>query len=98
MPAFKKTKLQKFDFGDLPDDLFYILVDLNVSPKGIDTNKIRLSDPRNFDATLRELGCLLMFTGSEIEELGERGEIDKTRLHRSLYELGVREGVIKSGG
>jgi len=65
----KDTKLQRIEFGDEPADQFYCLVNLKVSPDGLDLSKMRLTDPRNIDQEFRQHGMLLMFTGEEIESL-----------------------------
>lgn len=88
------TKLERFDFGDNPDDRFYCLVDLRVSPGGLDLEKMRLADPRNFDQVLRDMGCLAMLTGVEVEELERRGELKSEDLHNALWDLCRREGII----
>ncbi len=93
----KKTTLQLIEFGEQPEDKFYCLVDLNISPDGMDVEKLKLTDPRNFDLEFRESGCLMMFTGDEIEELISRGDLDENNLHDSLYDLAIKEGVIKTG-
>jgi hypothetical protein len=92
-----QTSLQKFEFGDEPSDQFYCLIDLRVSPKGLSIEEIKLTDPRNIDKQFREKGCLMLFTGDEIEELLNRGEISREKVHRGLYDLAVREGVIAEG-
>lgn len=92
---FNKTALQIIEFGDQPDDKFYCLINLNVSPNGMKIEKLRLANPRNFDLEFRESGCLLMFTENEIEELISRDELIKKKLHKSLYELALKEGIIK---
>lgn len=91
----KETTLQLIEFGDQPSDKFYCLVDLNISPDGMDIEKLKLTDPRNFDLEFRESGCLMMFTGDEIESLINRGDLDEANLHSSLYDLAVKEGVLK---
>lgn len=83
-----------FGFGDEDEDTFYSLVDLNKSPDGIDLEKLSMADPRSFDEVLNQMGCILLLRGDEVEELIRRGEIDDADLHRALYELAVREGVI----
>ncbi|HMB98449.1 MAG TPA: hypothetical protein VKM36_08200 [Balneolaceae bacterium] len=95
MANLNQTKLQIFEFGDSPSDLFYLLIDRKVSPDGINPEQVKLLDPRNFDRSLRELGCLLMFTGDEVEELIQREEIDPEDMHVSVFKLAVKEGVIK---
>lgn len=91
----KKTTLEVIEFGDEPEDTFYCLVDLEVSPAGLDVSSLKLSDPRNFDQTLRNSGCLMMFTGDEMSSLINRGDIDPDEMHESLVELAVKEGVLK---
>lgn len=88
------TKLQTIEFGEEPEDIYYCLIDSRVSPDGLDIEKMRLSDPRNIDDEFRKQGCLMMFTGDEIEELVRRGDLDRSELRDSLYELAKREGVI----
>lgn len=91
----KNTKLQKIEFGDEPADQYYCLIDLNISPDGLDINKMRLTDPRNIDNEFRNHGVLMMFTGEEIESLVNRGDLDRENLHESLYQLALEEGVVK---
>lgn len=91
----KKTSLEIIEFGDDPEDKFYCLVDAGISPEGLDVSSLKLSDPRNFDQTLRNSGCLLMFTGDEMKELINRGDIDPERMHESLVEVAVSEGMLK---
>lgn len=91
----KKTKLEVIEFGDEPEDIFYCLVDLDVSPEGLDVSSLKLSDPRNFDKTLRDSGCLMMFTGDEMSSLISRGDIDPDNMHESLVDVAVNEGVLK---
>lgn len=95
MADLSQTKLQIFEFGDSPSDAFYLLIDRKVSPNGINPEQVKLLDPRNFDRSLRELGCLLMFTGDEVEELIQREEIDPKNMHASVFILALKEGIIK---
>jgi len=90
-----QTFLQKIEFGDEPEDIYYCLIDKNISPNGLNVDKMRLTDPRNIDRQFREQGCLLMFTGDEIASLINRGELDAEKLHQSLFETAVRENIIK---
>jgi len=83
------------NFGPERSDVYYCLIDQKVSPDGLNLEKMRLTDPRNIDLQFREAGCLLMMTGEEIDELMNRGELKKDDLHQSLFELAVREGIIK---
>lgn len=94
MLNLKDTGLEEFSFGDDPDDVFYLLINRKVSPDGINLEKLRLADPRNFDHTLENLGCIIMINGDEMQELIRRGEVDKENMHESLYELAGREGLI----
>jgi len=89
-----QTTLQVFEFGDTPEDTFYCLVDLRVSPNGMDVEKMRLSDPRNIDLQFRENGCLLMLNGEELEEIIRRGDADRDNLHESIYQLASEEGIV----
>jgi len=91
---FNKTALQVIEFGNLPEDKFYCLINLNISPNGMNVEKLRLTDPRNFDLRFRESGCLLMFTEDEIDELIRRKDVDNEFIHKSLFELARREGII----
>ena len=91
----RETSFQKIEFGSDPSDCYYCLVDLRVSPSGLNIKKMRLTDPRNIDLQFREAGCLMMFTGEEIEELIRRGVINANKIHKSLFRLAVDEGVIK---
>jgi hypothetical protein len=89
-----QTTLQVFEFGDTPEDTFYCLVDLRVSPNGMDVEKMRLSDPRNIDLQFRENGCLLMLNGEEVEEILRRGDASRENLHESIYQLATEEGIV----
>lgn len=91
---YSKTALQVIEFGNQPEDKFYCLINLNISPNGMNIEKLRLTDPRNFDLRFRESGCLLMFTEDEIDELIRRKDVDRESIHKSLYELALREGII----
>jgi hypothetical protein len=94
---FEDTSLQKIELGDQPADQYYCLIDLRISPKGLNIDEIRLTDPRNIDQQFLEKGCLMLFTGDEIDELLNRGEIREKKMHMSLYNLAIREGLIKGG-
>lgn len=89
------TKLEIFGFGDEDEDNFYCLVNLTKSPDGIDLKKLSMADPRNFDEALNKQGCILLLRGDEVEELIEREEITDADLHQSIYDLAVREEIIK---
>ncbi len=91
----KNTLLEIIEFGENPEDTFYCLIDAAISPKGLDVSTLKLSDPRNFDEALKESGCLMMFTGYEIEELIGRGEVDQENIHHSLVQLAQQEGLLK---
>ena len=95
MKAIEKTTLDVIEFGDQPEDIFYCLVDLSISPDGLNVEKLKISDPRNFDQRLKESGCLMMLTGNEIEELVNRGNVSRENIHQSLVNLAIKEGVIK---
>lgn len=88
------TKLEVFSFGKKSDDKFYCLIDKKVSPRGLDIEKMKLMDPRNFDQMIREMGCLTMLTESEVNELVKRGELQMEDLHTELFELCKKEGII----
>ncbi|SMO61144.1 hypothetical protein [Gracilimonas mengyeensis] len=90
----KETGLEEYSFGDERGDLFYILVNKKISPDGIDIKKLSAADPRNFDAVLTEMGCILMLNGIEVDELVRRGELDKNNLHQTMFELAEREGLL----
>ena len=92
---FKDTKLQHINFGDEPADQYYCLVNLKVSPEGLDLAKMRLTNPRNIDQEFRQQGMLMMFTGEEIESLTNRGDLDRDKLHKTLYKLALDEGLIR---
>jgi hypothetical protein len=90
-----QTGFQVIEFGDDPEDKFYCLINLKKSPNGLIVEKLRLTDPRNFDRHFAESGCLLMLTGDEYNELVKRGDIDQDKPHVSLYNLALSEGIIK---
>jgi hypothetical protein len=94
MIPISKTGLEELSFGDSKEDIFHILVNKNVSPDGIDLEKLRLADPRNFDAALSSAGCIIMLNEIEIDELSRRGELNPDNLHESLYDLAKEEGLL----
>ena len=94
MIPIKQTGIEELSFGDSKEDIFHILVNKNISPNGIDLEKLRLADPRNFDAALSNAGCIIMLNELEINELSKRGELDPNNLHESLYELAKNEGML----
>lgn len=94
MRTLNDTSLETFQFGTRPEDKYYLLIDLLRNTDGIDLAKLSNADPRMFDAVLSEMGCVLMLSGDEIQELANRGEIDPNKLHESLFELTRREGLI----
>lgn len=89
------TKLEIFGFGEEDSDKFYALVNLKKSPEGIDLKKLSLADPRRFDDELNKMGCILLLRGDEVEELINRGDIKNSDLHQSIYDLAVKENIIK---
>lgn len=94
MLKLKDTGLEEFSFGDDTDDKFYILVNKNISPEGIDVDKLSKANPMKFDSVLNEMGCILMLNGLEVAELCMRGELDNDDLHESMFELARDEGII----
>lgn len=94
MLKLKETGIEEITFGDSRDDVFYLLINRKISPDGINVERLRLSDPRNFDAVLNDMGCIFMLSGVELDELISRGEVDSDRLHESLFELAAEEGLI----
>ncbi|MEX0890363.1 MAG: hypothetical protein WD315_08100 [Balneolaceae bacterium] len=90
----EQTALEVLEFGDSSDDTFYCLVDRRMCPDGLDVERMRLTDPRNFDQQFRDLGCLVMLTGVELEELIQRGEVQKETLHEDLFLVCKREGLL----
>lgn len=94
MLKLKDTGLEEFSFGDDSDDKFYILVNKNISPEGIDVDKLSKANPMKFDSVLNEMGCILMLNGLEVAELCMRGELDNDDLHESMFELARDEGII----
>ncbi|MFV1884037.1 MAG: hypothetical protein ACMZ7B_06095 [Balneola sp.] len=94
MLTLNDTALETFSFGDTEDDQYYILLNISKNPDGINLTKLAMADPSRFDAILNEMGCLLMLSGMEINELQSRGEVNRDTLHKSLFELAKQEGVI----
>jgi len=90
----EQTKLETFSFGDNPEDRFYILVNLKSNPEGLNLDKLKLADPRKFDQILKEMGCILMLSGDELNELIRRNAVNPNALHQSVYELARNEGLI----
>lgn len=94
MIPFSKTGIEELSFGDQKEDIFHILVNLTVSPDGVDLEKLRLADPRSFDQALANAGCVIMLNETEIEELSRRKELRKDHLHEDLYNLAKQEGLL----
>lgn len=94
MIPINQTGIEELSFGEEKEDIFHILVNKNISPDGIDLEKLRLVDPRNFDAALSSAGCIIMLNETEIDELAKRGELDPENLHQSLFELAQSEGLL----
>ena len=94
MLTLNDTSLETFSFGNKDEDQYFILLNTSKNPDGIDMTKLSMADPRRFDAVLNEMGCLLMLSGTEVNELLARGDVHKENLHESLFELAKREGVI----
>lgn len=94
MIPFSKTGIEVLSFGEQKEDIFHILVNLTISPKGIDLEKLRLADPRSFDQALANAGCIIMLNEIEIEELERRKELRKSHLHEDLYSLAKQEGLL----
>ena len=89
------TKLEIFGFGNDDEDKFYALVNLKKSPDGIDLEKLSNADPRKFDEVLNSMGCILLLRGDEVEELINRSDITDGDLHKGIYDLAVKEKIIK---
>lgn len=96
MLKFKHTGLEEFSFGEDRDENYYILINRKISPEGLNLDKLRLADPRKFDQVLDDMGCIVMLDGTEVDELLQRGELNKQNLHKSLYELAKKEGLIRA--
>ncbi|MEX1063053.1 MAG: hypothetical protein WEC12_05575 [Balneolaceae bacterium] len=88
------TKLDIFSFGDDPGDKFYCLVDCRINPEGLDVDRMKLADPRNFDRMLSDMGCIAMLTEQEVNELDRRGELSMENIHTDLFEICKKEGII----
>ena len=89
------TALEIYSFGESAEDTFYLLFDKRKFEGEIDMEKLKLTDPRNFDSVLNEMGCVLMLSGDQVEELQKRGELDPEELHQSMVQLAVKEGLMK---
>ncbi len=94
MRSVKDTSLETFQFGDEPEDKYYLLIDLTKNENGIDLQKLTNADPRNFDAVLNNMGCILMLSGDEMAELIRRGDIDENDMHSTLFALAKNEGLV----
>ena len=94
MRTVNETSLETFQFGDKPEDKYYLLIDLIRNENGVDLAKLANADPRTFDAVLNDMGCVLMLSGDEMEELIRRGDVDSADKHQSLFTLAQREGLI----
>lgn len=94
MLTLDQTNLETFNFGETEEDKFYVLVNTVKNPEGINVAKLAMADPRMFDSILSDMGCILMLSGVEINELVARGALKEDALHESLYQLAKQEGVI----
>ena len=94
MRTLSDTSLETFQFGSNPEDKYYLLIDLVQNSNGIDLAKLANADPRSFDTVLSDMGCLLMLSGDEIQELVLRQAVDEQNLHESLFNLARHQGII----
>jgi hypothetical protein len=94
MLTLDDTELQSFSFGKKQEDKYYLLINTKINAVGIDLAKLANADPLRFDAVLDEMGCILMLSGDEIEELIRRGSIKQNSMHASLFELARTESLI----
>jgi len=94
MRTISDTSLETFQFGNNPEDRYYLLIDIVRNPNGVDLAKLANADPRSFDAVLADMGCILMLSGDEVQELIRRGDVDEQEKHESLFSLARAEGLI----
>lgn len=94
MRKLSETALESYKFGDRPEDTYYLLIDLVRNENGIDISRLANSDPRMFDSVLSEMGCVLMLSGDEMNELIRRGAVTDEDKHQSLFQLARQEGLI----
>ncbi len=90
----ENTTLESFTFGNKPEDTYYLLIDLVRNEDGINLHKLTNADPRMFDQVLSDMGCILMLSGEEVQELIRRGDVDESNKHASLFKLARAEGLI----
>lgn len=94
MLTLEETELQSFSFGNQPEDQYFLLINTRLNPVGIDLAKLSNADPTRFDAVLAEMGCVLMLSGEEMNELIRRGQVDENDRHGTLFELAKAEGLV----
>lgn len=94
MRTVSDTSLETFQFGDKPEDKYYLLIDLIKNENGIDLARLTNADPRMFDTVLNEMGCVLMLSGDEMGELIRRGDVAEGDMHASLFKLAQNEGLL----
>lgn len=94
MRTVSDTALESYQFGTKPEDMYYLLIDLVKNPNGIDISRLANADPRMFDSVLTDMGCVLMLSGDEMQELINRGAVQESNKHESLYNLARAEGLI----
>lgn len=94
MRTVKDMALESYQFGSKTEDTYYLLIDLVRNPDGLDINRLTNADPRRFDTVLSEMGCILMLSGDEMEELVRRGDLDESKKLESLFNLARTEGLI----
>ncbi len=94
MRTVSDTALESYQFGNKPEDTYYLLIDLVRNPNGVDITRLANADPRMFDSVLSDMGCVLMLSGDEMEELIRRGNVDEEDKHGSLFNLAQAEGLI----
>ena len=94
MLTLNDTELQSFSFGNTPEDKYYLLINTKINPVGIDLAKLSNTDPTRFDSVLAEMGCILMLSGDEMNELIRRGSVNEQEMHTTLFELARAEGLV----
>jgi len=94
MLTVKDTALESYQFGSKSEDTYYVLIDLVRNPDGVNITQLANADPRTFDTVLADMGCVLMLSGDEMDELIRRGDVDSNSQHESLFLLTRSQGLI----
>ncbi|MEX0773080.1 MAG: hypothetical protein WEB89_05070 [Balneolales bacterium] len=94
MPDKEQTKLEVFGFSEKPEDMFYCLLDLTNQSAGIDLTKLSSANPQKLDEALEKMGCLVIFSQNDIDDMLNGSDADQDELHEILYQWAKDQGIV----